>query len=329
MRQRLERSLVFRRPFDLSGEIVPKEFKTYDELIQLLESRNVITDENTKTQLMRESYYAIVNGYKDPFLDNKAMIASHDDIYRKGTKFEWIYSLFSFDRDLRSITFRYLTRAEATMKNAVMYAFCSAYPDPNAYLDRSSYVDPKDMLVASSYTGNKTLLHQDNLTTLMRILNSKLSKKSKQFTKHYMETYGFVPLWVLQNDLTFGNISNFYQLQKRSIQNHACKLILEANKETQKRLTADKLLRAFSVLVDFRNICAHDERLYCAKVGKSQDIDYSMMLTYLMDVIPEEEFMQFLQEIVDLFNKHKDNLHVVSMESLLKGMGFKIVKQSE
>ena len=41
-----------------------KEFKTIDELIDLLESRNVITDENTKTQLMRESYYAVVNGYK-------------------------------------------------------------------------------------------------------------------------------------------------------------------------------------------------------------------------------------------------------------------------
>ena len=53
-----------------------KEFKTIDELIDLLESRNVITDENTKTQLMRESYYAVVNGYKKPFLDTQAMKGS-------------------------------------------------------------------------------------------------------------------------------------------------------------------------------------------------------------------------------------------------------------
>ncbi len=52
---------------------MPKDFKTYDELITLLESRNVMTNEHTKVQLMRESYYAIVNGYKDPFLDTKAM----------------------------------------------------------------------------------------------------------------------------------------------------------------------------------------------------------------------------------------------------------------
>lgn len=303
---------------------MPKDFKTYDELIDLLQSRNVITDENTKTQLMRESYYAIVNGYKDPFLDVAAMTSSHDDIYLEGTRFDWIYSLFSFDRDLRSITFRYLMQAEATMKNAIMYAFCSVYPDPNAYLDRSSYVDPKDMLVSKGYRGNKQMLHQKNLTKLMGILNSKVGSKGKPFTKHYMETYGFVPLWVLQNDLTFGNISNFYQLQKRGIQNHACKLILEANGEENRKLSADTLLRAFSVLVDFRNICAHDERLYCAKVGKSHDIDFSQMAFYLMQVLPMEEFEHFIDEILNLFSEHKENLHVVTRESLLKGMGFNI-----
>lgn len=147
VRQRLERSLTKVGGLLIFRRVVPKDFKTYDELIELLESRNVITDEHTKTQLMRESYYAVVNGYKDPFLDSEAMVSSHDDVYLSGTRFEWIYSLFSFDRDLRSITFKYLTRAEATMKNAVMYAFCSVHPDPNAYLDRSSYVEPKDMLV--------------------------------------------------------------------------------------------------------------------------------------------------------------------------------------
>ncbi len=39
-----------------------KEFKTFDELISVLESRNVITNNDTMSQLMRESYYAIVNG---------------------------------------------------------------------------------------------------------------------------------------------------------------------------------------------------------------------------------------------------------------------------
>lgn len=44
-----------------------KEFKTIDELVAILESRGVLTDERTPRILQRESYYAIVNGYKEPF----------------------------------------------------------------------------------------------------------------------------------------------------------------------------------------------------------------------------------------------------------------------
>lgn len=36
----------------------------------------------------------------------------------------------------------------------------------------------------------------------------------RPFVRHYLNKYGAVPLWVLQNDLTYGNISHLYQLQK-------------------------------------------------------------------------------------------------------------------
>lgn len=73
---------------------------------------------------MRESYYAIVNGYKTPFLDKQAMKAHSNDRFLAGTEFEWIFVLYSFDRDLRSLVFQFLDKAEATMQNAVTYAFC-------------------------------------------------------------------------------------------------------------------------------------------------------------------------------------------------------------
>lgn len=308
-----------------------KEFKTIDELISLLESRNVETDNFTKTQLMRESYYAIVNGYKDPFIDKNAMQNSSDDIYVKGTRFEWIYNLFSFDRDLRAVTFRYLTKAESIMKNAVVYSFCEKYQNPNDYLEISNYVDYANMLVPQGYDGNIKILHQKSITTLIRILSSKASgRSSKEFIRHYMSTYGFVPLWVLQNDLTFGHISHFYQLQKRSIQNNACKLVLESTGKSGKQFLAPlQLLHAFSVLVDYRNICAHDERLYCAHVGKSHDIDFHQMAKSLVLILPFDESRQFIDEIFNLFDKYDDNLHFVTPISLLKNMGFEIETESQ
>lgn len=74
--------------------------------------------------LLRENYYSIINGYKDPFLDKDAMKSSADDVYMEGTRFERLYSLFEFDRELRQITFSYLIQAEAALKTATVYAFC-------------------------------------------------------------------------------------------------------------------------------------------------------------------------------------------------------------
>lgn len=104
--------------------IMSKEFKTIKVQILLLNSRGIKTNQETEARLMRESYYAIVNGYKTPFLDKQAMKAHSNDRFLAGTEFEWIFALYSFDRDLRSLVFQFLDKTEATMQNAVTYAFC-------------------------------------------------------------------------------------------------------------------------------------------------------------------------------------------------------------
>ena len=49
-----------------------KEFKTYDEQIQLLKSRGLtfVDEDFAKEKLEEENYYSIINGYKDLFLDS-------------------------------------------------------------------------------------------------------------------------------------------------------------------------------------------------------------------------------------------------------------------
>ena len=47
-----------------------KPFKTYDEQIDILKSRNLeIKDRNKARDLLSQiNYYYLINGYKDPFL---------------------------------------------------------------------------------------------------------------------------------------------------------------------------------------------------------------------------------------------------------------------
>jgi len=303
-----------------------KSFRTVDELIKILSDRKVKTNQDTAKAIERESYYAIVNGYKKPFLDLEAMKTSSDDVYQPGVEFQWMYDLFQFDRDLRFTTFKYLTRAEAVMRTAVAYSFCHHHPDQNAYLDRANFCEAREYLVSRSFRGNKEALHSENLNKLMKMLNDKLavSSRSRDFIKHYMRKYGTIPLWVLANDLTFGNIVHFYQLMKPIDRREACTIIAKVTGRKPKQdghLTERMLLRSANVLNDFRNLCAHDERLYCAKFGND---DFSVMTAQMFNLLPEKEVDEFISEISDLFVAYEGRLHGVTPTSLLAEMGFPI-----
>lgn len=307
-----------------------KEFKTIDELVSLLESRGVRTDEDTKKALERESYYAIVNGYKSPFLDREAMKASNDDVYKEGVEFRWIYDLFLFDRDLRSVTFKYLVEAEALFRNAVVYAFCKGHPGHTDYLDRSNFCAPDETLMPRAAKPTPTEYWNRNMPTLMGVLNGKLNpdKKQRPFIAHYLSRYGVVPLWVLSNDLTFGNMVHFYQLMQRSDQQRACTIIAKSaqrKKNGQGMLSPHDLLRAANILVNFRNLCAHDERLYCAKFDND---DYSSMVVAFSDLMGRKAFDKFTDELFVLLGQYQERLHCVSVASLLGDMGFKINHQA-
>ena len=294
---------------------MPKEYKSTEELMAILESRGVALGPDTRTRIMREGYYQIVNGYKSPFLDRQAMQSHSEDVYMPGVEFDWIYSLFSFDRDLRALTFQYLTRAESAMKSAVVEAFCREHRDPSDYLEIGSYTTARDMLVPKGYRGNRTKDYQRGITKLLGTLGDRASDSSKEYIAHYAAEYGFVPLWVLSKDLTFGNIAHFYRMQKRGVQNAACKILAETRGDGPK-LTPQGLHRAFSVLVGFRNICAHGDRLYCAKVGKQRDIDFGVMLSMLRAVLPESECIELAFRVSELADSYDGRLHCVTIDSL-------------
>lgn len=80
-----------------------KPFLTVEQRIDLLEARGVKTDATTVSILLREGYYSVVNGYKEPFIDKRASAADGDDRFKEGTAFSDTYELFSFDRKLRGL----------------------------------------------------------------------------------------------------------------------------------------------------------------------------------------------------------------------------------
>lgn len=90
--------------------------------------------------LRREGYYPIVNGYKDLFLDRKACLTAGDGRYGTGARFDDLYALFLFDRELRELLFSAITRAEAAFKAVCVHEFTRLHPDEvNPYLNPDYY----------------------------------------------------------------------------------------------------------------------------------------------------------------------------------------------
>ena len=57
---------------------------------------------------------------------------------------------------------------------------------------------------------------------------------------------------------------------------------------------------SLEILVKFRNICAHDERLYCARVGGRKNVNYAKMVWMLERYLPEDEFLRFLADCIKM-----------------------------
>lgn len=84
-----------------------KSYKSYRQQLNILRSRGMIIGKGSQGSrvmriLERENYYNIINGYKDLFLASEATAAT-DEVYKSGTTFDEVYSLYNFDRELRNI----------------------------------------------------------------------------------------------------------------------------------------------------------------------------------------------------------------------------------
>ncbi len=228
----------------------PKIFTSTSDQIQKQISRGlqITNDAVTQKTIESENYYNLFNGYKKPFLDPSHI--GPDEKYLSGTKFEEIYALYIFDRELRNIFIRYILEIENNIKSVLAHDFSKKYGHDN-YLKVSNFetsLQPKENKTAAQKIGEVS----DLISSIHKEISRQLSKNNPMIS-HYMLEYGYIPLWVLVNSLTLGTISTFYANLKQQDQNDIGRFFL---------LKPDEMNSILKVLSIFRNACAHDERLY-------------------------------------------------------------------
>lgn len=232
------------------------EYKTFDQQIDILKNRGLIINdtEYAKEILSIHNYYNVINGYKNLFcfIDDYG-----NEKFITGTTFEEIYSLYEFDRELRSIIFKYTLQIENTLRTLVAHVF-SKYHGIENYLRYSNF-DFINYNCASRKKVNDRAKHINELISNMQMDLAKATIK-KDYINHYVVKHGYVPLWVLVNTISFSRLSTFYNLMKQ-------KERIEISKHWN--IMEKDLSSYIEVLAYFRNLCAHDDRIYNAKCKKS------------------------------------------------------------
>ena len=291
-----------------------KQFLTYDEQITFLEEQKglIISDkEYARRTLLKIGYFPLINGYKEIFKE------SNNDQFQRGTTFEDIYELYNFDNDLRNIFLKYILVAERNIKSSLSYHFCNEYGDSQSdYLNVNNY----------DYTGKK----KNVINKMLKIMSGQLRYDSDYvYIRHYMTIYQYVPLWVLMNVLTIGQLSKIYASQKGRIQIKVC--------QDFGPLKVNELGKMLAVMTKFRNVCAHNdwlfdfrtkdalldrniyERLQISKekgrykYGKN---DLYAQVIILKLLLSDEDFRTFFHDLKVCFKKHP--IH----KEILERMGF-------
>ena len=85
--------------------------------------------------------------------------------------------------------------------------------------------------------------------------------------------------------------------------------------------------RSFDHIKDFRNICAHDERLYCARVDRSKSTDFRRLLSDMRTILTPDECEALLADVRKVLAFADERIATVPIESILSRMGLASLRE--
>ena len=298
-----------------------KPFLTYEQQINKLANDKCLVIPNVQTAkevLQNIGYFSLIGGYKHPFINPMTRK------YQNSTTFNDVLSLYIFDKQLRELTFKYLCEVEQRIRQLISYEFCKTYGE-----SQTEYLNPNKY--------NKTSHNKTEIGRLISVLDYHANKNTEHpYLVHQRKTYNNVPLWATANALTFGQLSHFYNCLPNKIQSAIAKEYVGINES--------KLAAYLSVLTLFRNVCAHNERLFSFRLTtmdfpdsilhsklhiQQKGVQYLQgkkdlfgLVLALRHLLPSKSFLSFKIELQKLLAAYLKRSTKIGEKSLLSMMGF-------
>lgn len=296
-----------------------KTFKNLDEQIEILREKGLVINDVDKAKeiLFRENYF-FLSGYRGLFMKNYA-----DRKFINGTKFEELYAMFVFDRNMRNIMFKNILIIENNIKSIISYQLSKKYG-----FKEKEYLNPKNFTQDSM----KVRQVKDVLNKMKRQV--RVNVKQHSATLHYISNYGYIPLWVLVKVLSLGIISELYCILKPDDQFKIADIY---------GLDVHTLEVYLSLLANFRNLCAHEDILFDHRtqrvipddliherlnIPKENDEyiygkrDLFAIVIIMHYMLSHDEYHDFINEIQYEINLLDGRVDTVPLSTLLNKIGF-------
>lgn len=296
-----------------------KPYTTYEEQLIILEKKHLtIPDRDEVVELLKRcSYFGLITGYKHPFKDKEGNYKIH-------TTINDIYALYTYDMELRELFLKYILIIENHIKSVMSYSFCESFGDLET-----------DYLNANNY--NYIPLKQADINKLLSKLRYAMNDfDNHPYLQHQRDNHGNIPMWVLMKVLTIGIVSKMYSVLKPQTQTLISKEFAYISEE--------ELSQMIDLLSRFRNVCAHNERLYDFKYLKSEirttDVHKQLKLKkrgqrYLQGkkdlfavtivfkyLLEDDEIESFVNTFKELTDSLLAKTSIIERNQILKLMGF-------
>ena len=298
-----------------------KVFKTLDEQVEILQSKGLIINDipETKDILLRENYF-FISGYRILFMESQ-----ENKKFLPGTTFDELYSMFQFDRHVRNILFKNLLIIENNIKSIMAFHLSSRYG-----IREDEYLNPKNFVL-----DRKRKKQVDDLLRKMK-RQIRINGGQHQATMHYSEKYGYVPMWIAVKVLSFGIVSELFQILKPDDQETVA---------NDFNLAKETLEIYLPVLANFRNLCAHEDILFEHKAQRNiPDTKYHNLLKIpqvndeyiygkndlfaivliLKQMLRKDDFFLLMSELEFEIQILSDRLKTIPVEKVFDRMGFPI-----
>lgn len=244
-----------------------KEWKSYDEQVEILCSRGMIINdpEFAKKMLARIGYYRL-SGYWYPFRKFKEDNTGRADDFIDGTDFSNVVALYEFDRKLRLLALDAIERIELALQVEIAYLLGER--------DAFAHENPAELhgnFLRKGPNGEASG-HDKWLKDYQRLID-RASRRT--FVKHNIDKYGDLPIWVAIEIFDFGAMSKLFAGMK-----HKDKLKIESLFGLFTGTDLETWLRGFNFV---RNTAAHHGRLWNCNVLERANVPRTKVNLYQLN----------------------------------------------